>query len=120
MDHQAFAQLLGNYGEFVGAIAVVVTLVYLARQIRHSADATKAAVRHGVDTAILASLGATLDARTLTEARIKSARGEPQTEFEEANVFTHNMMDFKGMEGGFRLYQLGLLDHADWCATEDV
>ena len=28
--NQAFAQLLGNYGEFVGAIAVVVTLGYLA------------------------------------------------------------------------------------------
>ena len=36
MDHQAFAQLLGNYGEFVGAIAVVVTLAYLAVQIRQS------------------------------------------------------------------------------------
>ena len=36
MDHQAFAQMLGNYGEFVGAIAVVVTLVYLASQVRHN------------------------------------------------------------------------------------
>ena len=36
MDHQAFAELLGNYGEFVGAIAVVVTLMYLALQIRQS------------------------------------------------------------------------------------
>ena len=36
MDHQAFAQLLGNYGEFVGAIAVVVTLIYLTFQIRQS------------------------------------------------------------------------------------
>ena len=36
MDHQAFAQLLGNYGEFVGAIAVVATLIYLAIQVRHS------------------------------------------------------------------------------------
>lgn len=34
MDHQTFAQLLGNYGEFVGAIAVVATLIYLARQVR--------------------------------------------------------------------------------------
>ncbi|MEZ5558627.1 MAG: hypothetical protein R3E86_08820 [Pseudomonadales bacterium] len=34
MDHQAFAQMLGNYGEFIGAIAVVVTLVYLAIQVR--------------------------------------------------------------------------------------
>ena len=34
MDHQAIAQLLGSYGEFVGAIAVVATLMYLAVQIR--------------------------------------------------------------------------------------
>lgn len=40
MDHQAFAQLLGNYGEFVGAIAVVVTLAYLAVQVRQSKAAT--------------------------------------------------------------------------------
>jgi len=45
MDHQAFAQLLGNYGEFVGAIAVVVTLGYLAVQVRHSRDATQANTR---------------------------------------------------------------------------
>ena len=41
MDHQAFAQLLGNYGEFVGAIAVVATLAYLAVQVRHSREATE-------------------------------------------------------------------------------
>jgi hypothetical protein len=42
MDHQTFAQLLGNYGEFVGAIAVVITLIYLAIQVRHSKEATEA------------------------------------------------------------------------------
>ena len=34
MDHLTFAQLLGNYGEFFGAIAVVATLGYLGVQIR--------------------------------------------------------------------------------------
>jgi hypothetical protein len=33
------AQLLGNFGEFFGAIAVVVTLVYLAVQVRYSRNA---------------------------------------------------------------------------------
>jgi hypothetical protein len=42
MDHQAFAELLGNYGEFVGAIAVVATLVYLAVQVRHGREAIAA------------------------------------------------------------------------------
>jgi len=36
MDHLTFAQLLGNYGEFFGAIAVVGTLGYLATQVRQS------------------------------------------------------------------------------------
>jgi hypothetical protein len=37
MDHQAVAQLLGNYGEFIGAIAVVITLVFVGLQVRQSA-----------------------------------------------------------------------------------
>ena len=47
MDHQAFAQLLGNYGEFVGAIAVVATLFYLAVQVRHGKEATEANIWSG-------------------------------------------------------------------------
>ena len=31
MDHQAFAQLLGNYGEFIGAIAIAGTAWYTLR-----------------------------------------------------------------------------------------
>ena len=41
MDHQAFAQLLGNYGEFFGAIAVVITLGYLAFQVRQNTNALR-------------------------------------------------------------------------------
>lgn len=36
MDLMSTAQLLGNFGEFVGAIAVVATLGYLAVQIRQN------------------------------------------------------------------------------------
>ncbi len=41
MDLMSIAQLLGNFGEFVGAIAVVVTLVYLAVQVKQSKVATE-------------------------------------------------------------------------------
>ena len=41
MDHQAFAQMLGNYGEFAGAIAVVMTLGFLTLQIRQSTQANQ-------------------------------------------------------------------------------
>ena len=42
MDHQTFAQMLGNYGEFFGAIAVVTTLIFLSSQIRQNTRALSA------------------------------------------------------------------------------
>ena len=42
MDIEATSQILGNIGEFVGAIAVVATLAYLAVQVRHNKEATEA------------------------------------------------------------------------------
>lgn len=43
MDLMSTAQLLGNFGEFFGAIAVVVTLVYLAGQLRQNTKALRSA-----------------------------------------------------------------------------
>ena len=48
MDHLTFAQLLGNYGEFVGAIAVVATLAYLAIQIRQQNAESRIASMHAI------------------------------------------------------------------------
>lgn len=42
MDHLTFAQLLGNYGEFVGSLGVVATLFYLAIQVRQTRLVTAA------------------------------------------------------------------------------
>jgi len=39
---------IGAVGEVGGAIAVVATLVYLARQIRHSAEANIASTQFGI------------------------------------------------------------------------
>ena len=39
---------LGNIGEFVGAIGVIVTLAYLALQIRQSSLSTKASIRQAI------------------------------------------------------------------------
>jgi hypothetical protein len=47
MDHQVFAQLLGNYGEFVGAIGVVLSLGYLAVQIRQNTRSNRVSAELG-------------------------------------------------------------------------
>lgn len=48
MDYQTFAQLLGNYGEFFGAVAVFVTLVFLAIQIRQNTRQIRVSSAHQV------------------------------------------------------------------------
>jgi hypothetical protein len=55
VDHQAFAQLLGNYGEFIGAIAVVATLIYLAIQIRRNTQAMRATTTQALADSINSS-----------------------------------------------------------------
>ena len=48
MDLMSTAQLLGNFGEFVGAIAVVLTLVYLVFQIRQNTRSIRSQSRYYV------------------------------------------------------------------------
>ncbi len=48
MDIYRFGSLLGNFGEFFGSIAVVVTLVYLALQFRQTSQALSIGARQHV------------------------------------------------------------------------
>ena len=45
MDHLTFAQLLGNYGEFIASIGVLATLGYLAIQVRHARTDARASLQ---------------------------------------------------------------------------
>ena len=44
MDYQALADLLGNWGEFLGSIGVLATLIYLSLQIGQAKNATRAQI----------------------------------------------------------------------------
>jgi hypothetical protein len=60
MSALEFSQLLGNYGEFVGAIGIVITLMYLAIQLRQNTRMMRASIRQArSDSSVqLYSLGA--------------------------------------------------------------
>ncbi len=90
MSALEFSQLLGNYGEFVGAIAIVVTLVYLAIQVRQNTRMMRASIRQArSDSSVqLYSLGAT---SVVAEIREKESRGEALTQLEEERMFLWNI-----------------------------
>lgn len=53
MDLMYTSQLLGNFGEFIGAIAVVATLFYLAVQVRKNTQALRLASSDSIARGIL-------------------------------------------------------------------
>lgn len=125
MDHQAFAQLLGNYGEFVGAIAVVATLFYLAVQVKQSKEATKANTQSVRGRASWDAEVAWAD-RNETVAkdsayadlvqRIFDPVGnlESFTKAERAQVFADTLSVLQRVQAQYFLWQAGVLPDEIW------
>ncbi len=120
MDYQAVAQILGNYGEFVGAIAVVITLIYLAKQVRSASEATKALVRqHATDITVRTMMDEMLSPRIL-DAQSKMRKGQSLTEDEAFLLGQLQHAHFRDMEGRYLSHRAGYLDEGDWEKTADM
>jgi hypothetical protein len=116
MDLATTAQLLGNFGEFFGAIAVVVTLAYLAVQIRQNTKMMRVTVRqaaaHGhveaskitADPEVADRLGPFL---TGEKAFTDLSSAEALMLFSFSNAHTNNL------ENTFYQTREGLLDDLD-------
>ena len=122
MDLMSTAQLLGNLGEFVGAIAVVVTLGYLAVQVRHSnvqsrATAAIAIVQGWQRTQIEVASSETLG-RDLMEVLVAKDSSEvrPLAIFRAVSYLQCGM---KNAELCYLQYQNGSVDEQVWIAARD-
>ena len=68
------AQMLGNFGEFVGAIAVVLTLVYLTAEIRRSTLVARSSVRQDITQMTVAQVADMVSDRDWVATRPCGAR----------------------------------------------
>ena len=108
-------EALGNIGDFVGGIGVVVTLIYLSVQVRQNSRS----VRSASAQAMLASLSQTIttigssdqSSRVFTKGQL-----EPDNlNDDEAAQFAHQILGwFRVMEQAFYQHQLGGLDTEIW------
>jgi hypothetical protein len=94
MDHQAFAQLLGNYGEFLGAIAVFGTLAYLAVQVRQSKLALEANTRSVDESRLLARTDGLRELTRRWDDITRFAYGNP----EAASIFLKGCRDLDELD----------------------
>jgi len=104
----------GAVGEIVGAIAVVVTLLYLAGQIRQNTQVARSATRQAI------TQGATDFARNLTESGEltdllhRSLDGQALEPNEMLRVQAFFYMTMRQYENIHYQHLSGMLDEADW------
>ena len=103
-------EAIGASGEIIGAVAVLLTLIYLARQIRHSADVSKVASYHEAINQIVEA-GLEPDFAVLLA---KYENGEALTSEEEARANVLGIAFLFGHEILFYLYSKGQVDEALW------
>ena len=109
MDLMSIAQLLGNFGEFLGAIAVVVTLAYLAIQIRESAKSTESNAIAQAASDHLANMRLIADNAELSEAYRKATNGEVLTEAEASQLQWWMYCFIRGGETHVQMAKLGVV-----------
>ena len=128
MDHLTFAQLLGNYGEFVGAIAVVVTLGYLALQIRQSkialeanTQSMQAQIAQARADNLTANYRVLMDSPHIPEIMVKRFESVNDEEWaaalspeEKMRVRYFCLLQFNDVRNQYYQYQRGLLEEKIW------
>jgi hypothetical protein len=107
---------LGNIGDFVGGIAVVVTLLYLAAQIRQNTSALRTASRQAISDGYRASNRLRLDPATGI-AWSRGLRSFGDLPFADRHVFSTLIVDEAlFFQGAFALYESGQLDDSTYQA----
>jgi hypothetical protein len=113
-------EALGAIGEIVGAVAVVLTLGYLAVQIRQNTKSVRSSTRH----AFIASGGAIQIAFAEAEAAavlVKGGRAYSDLSLEQRFQFTMLMRAMLGIgEDSFLQAREGLLDRELWDARARI
>ena len=111
MSFMDTAQLLGNLGEFVGAIVIVATLIYLATQVRQNTNALHAQSRQSLLSAGQAELFAMMENPDIPLALKKTTPLTPEEQIRMTWWFAAAM---RTREFAWLQYQNGVIDEVQW------
>jgi len=112
-------EALGNLGDFIGGIAVVVTLVYLATQIRQNTSALRTASRQAVSSGYRETNRLRL-APDAARAWAMGLRGFGSLPFAESAMFSTLIADESlFFQEAYALHESGQLDESTYRAYLD-
>jgi hypothetical protein len=102
-------QELGGLGEFIAAVAVVISLAYLAVQIRRNTGAVRSATEQAQVDAHVRNLALLVQDPELIRLLQRGASGEPLDKTESRRVGTFFIMAFAQIQAGYFHYREGTI-----------
>jgi hypothetical protein len=110
----AWGELLGGISGLAAAVGVILTLLYLARQIHQNTDQTRAQIAHGLMTA-LRGQGDVLKRDAEAEVYFKGMFGTDElSDLEEWQCRNINNGFFRVFEEAYLHHRAGRLEDAYW------
>lgn len=100
---------VGAVAEIVGSLTVIVTIFYLAIQVRHAAAVAKATAQQSAAQMSIETVVASLDSQILSRASMKTTIGEELTPEERSNYLRWVLMRMRVAENSQYPFRQGLL-----------
>ena len=111
---------LGNIGEFVAAIATVITLIYLAFQLRQNTRALKATAFQNVISEMGKNVEPIMANGELAEILVKATQGpENLSPVERVRLNAVYVSSFRRLESVYVQYTLGTMEEENKRGFED-
>ena len=105
---------IGAVGEILGAVGVIVTLVYLATQIKHNTKTARSATRQAISDSTAGMLTDLTKDADMGDILVRSFNGEPLNKLESFRLHARCYRDFKHYENFFYQKREGLLPDDEW------
>jgi hypothetical protein len=107
---------IGAIGEVIGAAAVVISLVYLATQIRQSTKTARATTRNAIAEATQSLLWDLIESQGMAEIIVKHVSGKPLDQVEALRLQARAHRDMRHWENIYYQVRAGLLSDDEWVA----
>jgi hypothetical protein len=118
MTLMEISQVLGNVGEFVGAIAVVATLLYLAIQVRDAGRSSKFAAVQASRATRINQFSSLRDSPHLPAIQAKLLAGEALETEDELRLFYNYAADWGILYSEWVQRELGLM--GEFATSDDL
>jgi hypothetical protein len=110
MDWDAIAAI----SEIIGTTAVVISLIYVGIQIRHSTAVARSTARQSVTELMLESTSNLVEDCSLAAAFVKEMKGEELDDVEHLRLLGRAYLAMRNWENIHYQYRIGMLTSDEW------